>query len=120
MENLTNQELKNNLAQFHGTEQWYRIPLSDIIYTDGVKYLVDTAECWWLVTNIASQQHRQELKDTPFQVWKLKKDGNSAMLICEDGNDNIVFKTFIMYTDFPLDTIKLFLTDNVLMLPSEY
>ena len=35
------------LAQFTGTTQYYRI-LPTFVVTDGVKYLMDHAECYWL------------------------------------------------------------------------
>ena len=41
-------------------------------------------------------------------------------LECDDGNGRIVFSKDIEYTDFPLDEIVFYFTDNVLMLTSEY
>ena len=42
-----------------------------------------------------------------FQVWKLavKADG-SAMLVCEDGNDNVVSTKAIPFTDFPREGVS--------------
>lgn len=45
---------------------------------------------------------------------------NKAVLLCEDGNDNFVTKQEIEFTDFPLEEISFYFTDNVLLLPSEY
>jgi hypothetical protein len=50
----------------------------------------------------------------------LKVAGASATLRCDDGNDNLLFEKSIEYTDFPEPGIKLYYTDNVIMLPSEY
>jgi len=44
----------------------------------------------------------------------------TATLVCEDGNSNAVYKKEIEFTDFPLDTIALYLTNDVMLLPSEY
>jgi hypothetical protein len=56
-----------------------------------------------------------------FQVWTLKvNDDRTASLFCDDGNDNIVYTQHIEFTDFPLDEIKFYSTDNVILLPSEY
>jgi hypothetical protein len=41
-------------------------------------------------------------------------------LTCDDGNGNIVFTKDIEHTDFPLDEITLYFTNNVIHLPSEY
>ncbi|MGD1079605.1 MAG: DUF6876 family protein [Candidatus Sulfotelmatobacter sp.] len=51
--------------------------------------------------------------------------GHSAILpapfaTCDDGNGNIVFTKEIEHTDFPLDEITLYFTNNVIHLPSEY
>ncbi|MGH9256668.1 MAG: DUF6876 family protein [Vicinamibacterales bacterium] len=43
-----------------------------------------------------------------FQVWKLTvRPDRTATLLCENGNDNVVFSKEIAYTDFPLDAITL-------------
>ena len=47
-------ELRNNLETFTGTETFYKIPLLNTRFTDGIKYLADTANCFWLVTDIRS------------------------------------------------------------------
>ena len=41
-------------------------------------------------------------------------------LVCDDGNDNIVYMQYIAFTYFPLDEIKLCFIDNTILLPSEY
>jgi hypothetical protein len=44
----------------------------------------------------------------------------TAKLVCDDGNDNIVYMQHIAFTYFPLDGINLCFTDNTILLPSEY
>ena len=55
------------------------------------------------------------------QFWDLKVfDDNSATLTClRDENDPAVTQQ-IKFTNFPLKNIRFYLSDNVLMLPSEY
>jgi hypothetical protein len=56
-----------------------------------------------------------------FQVWKLTINADrTASLACNDDNNSVVYTRFIAFTDFPLDEIKLYFTDNVILLPSEY
>ena len=70
---------------------------------------------------IAFAQSLREVAAEAFQVWRLKVNpDHSATLACEDGNSKIVFTKEIEFTDFPLDEIAFYFTDNVLMLPSEY
>jgi hypothetical protein len=44
----------------------------------------------------------------------------TATLACDDGDGNIAFTKELEFTDFPLDEIRLYFTDNTLLLPSEY
>ena len=61
------------------------------------------------------------MSDEAFQVWKLKVNADrTAALTCDDGNGNILHTQEIAFTDFPLDEIKLYFTDNTILLPSEY
>jgi hypothetical protein len=115
---ITNEELR----QFTGTENWYRHGLvRHVLYTDGVRYLAEKANAYWLVDAIASVQLESKVRYEEFQVWNLQRmAGNQAVLIGEDGNGNEIYRQDIPFTDFPLDEIKLYFTNNVLMLPSEY
>jgi hypothetical protein len=111
-----------DLNQFTSSENWYRHPLvSSITYTDGVKYMADTAGAHWLLDKIATLQMMPAIKTEPFQVWRLVvRENRTAILSCDDGNDAVVYSEEITFTDFPLDEIKLYCTDNVILLPSEY
>ncbi len=110
------------LAQFTGTTVWYKhCLLKNITYTEGVKYLAETAGAYWLIDEIAFGQVEKRIADEAFQLWTLKVDKQqAATLTCEDGNGIVVHEKLIEYTDFPLVEIKLYYTNNVIMLPSEY
>ena len=114
--------LASELAHFHCTEQYYRHFLQRFVYTDGVRYLAQNAQAYWLLDLIASYQQYQKVKKEEFQVWKLQTDleKNNAVATCDDGNNNILITQYIPFTDFPLTEITLYLTDGVLLLPSEY
>lgn len=114
---------KSDLAEFTGTAQWYCHPMvKTILYTDGIKYVAEKAGAYWLIDEIAFQQIQPLIRNEPFQVWtlKVKLDQSTAVLICDDGNGRIVFKKEIAYTDFPLAELKMYVTDNVILLPGEY
>ena len=111
----------NNLLQFTGTEQWYYHPLfKKYRYTDGVRYVAQEGGAYWLIEAIFSWQLKSEVKAEPFQSWTLTVKDNRAVLTATDGNNNLIAKQEIEFTDFPLPEIKFYLTDNVLLLPSEY
>ena len=116
------QKIQSGLAYFTGTQNWYKHWLG-LLYTDGIKYLVEEAQCYWLIDAIASYQTRKFLQDEDlrdFQIWRLEVKDNAGTLICERDTDNEVLRQTIPYTDFPLAEIKLYLSQKVLMLPSEY
>ena len=108
------------LAQFTGREHWYRHGLvRDILFTDGAKYVADQGGAYWLLDEIAiAQRFEKTVRAEEFQVWKLTVNpGRSARLLCENGNDRIVFEKAIEYTDFPAASIELW--NNTIYLPSE-
>jgi hypothetical protein len=111
------------MSQFTGSEHWYRFGIvPDITCTDGAKYVADTAGAYWLLDEIAlAQRFEKAVAAEEFQVWKLAvKDDDSATLICEDGNDNVVFTKTIEFTDFPKEGVTLWFANNVIYLPSEH
>jgi hypothetical protein len=119
--------IRDTLTQFHCTEQyWFIFPNNtDFKITDGTKAMAEICEAYWLITAIFSWQGDEKVSREPFQVWSLrfndKTRGESAVLLCEDGNHHEVVRQDIECTDFPLaEGIKLFLEGGVLLLPSEY
>lgn len=120
---MTPQEIRTNLAQYIGTEAYHRFSiLTKLVLTDGAKGLCEMCGCYWLMDIIASYQGKKlEAKTDGFQVWKLTKIENKWLVTCDDGNDNIAVKQVVKFSDFPLeDGIKVYCTNNVILLPSEY
>ena len=110
------------LAQFTGSEEWYRHPVNrKVTFTKGAKYVADTAGAYWLLDEIAIvQPHKKAVAAEAFQVWKLAVKNSAAVLTCDDGNGRVVYRKRIPFTDFPGEGITLWFTDNVILLPSEY
>jgi hypothetical protein len=119
MSNFNSGVFLSNLALFTGTTQRYKTMFPEVKYTDGVKYVAENCESYWLIDLIVSYQTRQFREDYPFQVWKLTKTGDSAM-ICEDGNNNRLRSQKIKLTDFPLSEFTLWCVNGIIMVPSEY
>jgi hypothetical protein len=124
------EKLEAELPHFTGIENWYRQRYPwlrrQFLITDGVKYLADTAKCYWLIDLIASYFPKRQVMAEPFQVWVLAvREGNQATIAADDGNGKHLASQEIPYTDFPLDEITLYVTNDahngiVVMLPSEY
>ena len=113
---------KSDLFQFTGSEHWYRHSLArKVTYTDGAQYVAESGGAYWLIDEIALNQTEPKIAAEEFQVWRLKVNfDKTATLECDDGNGRIVFSKYIEYTDFPLDEMAFYFTDNVIMLTSEY
>jgi hypothetical protein len=117
-------DLQDNLAQFICTENYYRYsPLfRNFILTDGTKYLADEAGAYWLMDAIAS--HIGSYRQDTFVVANLQKRPADWLLTIDDGNGKAYVKQEIEFSDFPLDSIKLYVCKQddmwVILLPSEY
>ena len=114
---------ESDLRQFIGSETWYRHSLNPkVLYTEGVRYVAQKGGAYWLIDVIALAQLTEKwVAREEFQVWTLTVHGDrSARLVCDDGNDTIVYSQTIDFTDFPLETVRIYFTDNTVLLPSEY
>ena len=80
---------KSDLAQFTGSENWYRHGINrNVLYTDGVQYVAEHGGAHWLLDEIAIiQPYHKAVAAEEFQVWKLAvRPDRSATLTCDDGN----------------------------------
>jgi hypothetical protein len=116
-------ELKSALANFTGTEKYYRI-YPKVVLTDGTQYLAETAGCYWLMDLYASHLATIDPDLESFTCLKLNRIGSGAVIVIDDGNENQLAKQHVEYTDFPLASFTLYgiWTERfwVLLLPSEY
>ena len=111
------------LAQFMGSERLFRHALvRDIVFTEGVKYVADAAGAYWLLDEIAfAQKFQPAVRAEEFQVWDLAVAADrSALLACGDGNGREVFSKRIKWTDFSTPSIRFYVSNGTILLPSEY
>jgi hypothetical protein len=90
-----------------------------LVHTDGVQYFAETAGCFWFLDIVATEVYPLTKKE-PFLSIKFWVNGGEASIIVEDGDLKPVFVKGIKHTDCPDGEYEFFLTDNVLMLTSEY
>lgn len=106
-----------DLAGFSGSAEWFRHPLvRSVLYTEGARYVFETAGAYWLLDKIATVG--ASLKGEPWQAWTLKVDAKT--LTADDGNGRILHTETLDYTDFPEPGVVLWMVDRTIMLPSEY
>ncbi len=121
--------------QFTGSENWYKHWLG-IVYTDGVKWLHETLQCYWLIDEIAMLSEGFRRKESFISVY-YTRDKDQAVLRCTDGNDKLLWNKHYDISDIMIDNeafaktqldpfLSLFLIYDshlkkfVLMLHSEY
>lgn len=116
-------ELQSNLTQFTGTTKYYRL-FPSFLVTDGVKYLMDHADCYWLAELYGLHLANMDFNHQPFTVLNLVRKGQGAMITIEDGNGGVFSQQAVDWTDFPLASVTLYASWSgdywVGMLPSEY
>jgi hypothetical protein len=123
---MTPEELQSQLAGFYGSENlYYRSNPILIYYTDGIKWLQENANCYWLTDLIASYQTTEFKVANNRQFWKLVVTDNSAIITCDDGDGNVSVTQSIDYTDFPLPDLSIWVEIQeegriFIYLPSEY
>lgn len=111
-----------DLTAFTGTDNWFRHPVvKRILYTDSIRHMMVKGAAFWLIDEIAFQQYHPRVRTEQFQVWTLTVNLKEATgtLTCEDGNGRVLCSKQIPYTDFPLAEIKVYFSNDVILLPSE-
>ena len=113
-------QLQLQLGQFTGTQSYYRHPfVNGLLYTEGAQFFFETTESYWLLDLIASG-YFPLLENEPFLSIKVESVANRAEIVVTDGNHNVLKKQTVPSTTLVSGTWPFFLTDNVLLLPSEY
>ena len=115
MINITDDLELTGLEQFTGTQNYYNV--LNVNVTDGVKYVMDNGYSWFVTDAISVII--TDLKEQEFLSIDLVLDGDKGKMVITDGNKNILYTQNYDYTDAKRE-LKLFFTDNVLMLNREY
>jgi hypothetical protein len=88
---LDAKQLQFVLAEFQGTNNYFKNMLG-LKYTDGIKFLADNAECYWLIDAIAS--HQTTALNNPnlaeFQLWILVVGNNREFIKPNPENDAVL------------------------------
>jgi hypothetical protein len=129
-------EVKNandSLKGYHGGEQIFVSPVTKMKYTEGIREIAEKYNSYWFLDIIASYQ--EKLKNEEFQTWKLEREysysvvddvrvvgqrKDSFNVVCDDGNDKVLIKQKIPFSDFPFDEYTVWCIEGVLILPIEY
>lgn len=120
---LTSDQLARALAGFTGTTVWFRHSLvSAMTYTEGVRYFAEEGGkqgAYWFLDVVATEFYPL-LKRELFLVITVSVEDQQALIRADDGNDRVIREKTIEFTDLQPGTWRFYLTDDVLLLPSEY
>ena len=110
------------LKEFTGTENYYKIPFSKVVYTDGINKLINSCGCWWLISDLGIEISDNSKFQKPFLIVGLKvnEDGTAELTIKEDSDLKPIYFKKYTFTDFPLKEFEFYLVNNVFLLKSEY
>lgn len=115
------EKLEDALAYFTGTEEWYRLSPFPFTITEGMKFLADNADCYWLLTDTAAAALSLLKKGKEAMFWTLTVNADgSADLKGEYDSGIVLYEQHYDRTDFPLKQFKFYVMDRVFLLPSEY
>jgi hypothetical protein len=116
----TTETLQLALAQYIGTENWYHHPvLKNLLYTDGAQFFFSETESYWLLDLIAFE-YFSLLENEPFLSIVVESESHQCKICVGDGNGKELATKQIPFTTLISGVWKFYLTDSVLLLPSEY
>jgi len=98
--------------------------------TDGVYYMAEAGNCFWLFDIVASAQYLSEIKrHKSFIVWRIEVAEDSSCVVTAylDGpyvEANMLYRQRVPRTDFATNTglteFNFWQEGNILLLPSEH
>jgi hypothetical protein len=115
-------ELNDALANCYGTENYYKNPLYPWMkYTDGVQTFAENAGggAYWFLDIIGTELRELARKEEFISITLLSNLGKGR-IFADDGNGTPLYNLSLEYTDCPTGDYHFYLTNNVLMLTSEY
>ena len=125
--NFKTRKIKERIQHFNGSLVLYQIPIIRTKFTEGIRYLAQVGNCFWLVTDTSvvakSLVDKSRFITIDFRKFtQEEKDiqGYEAKIDYSDGHGHIYETHKYHLNNFPLDEIRLFFVDDTLMLPSEY
>lgn len=122
-------EIKEDMSHRFCTDTWWKHPMfsklfgQDITYTDGVKMIAEKADAYWLIDKVIGDIYDMELyKHGRLIEIRLDVDieNSTGKLSYVDGDYNALNEVEIPFTDFPMEHLKLWMSNSVLLLPCEY
>jgi hypothetical protein len=136
MENQENtkverRSLNDEFLGFRGSENYYKHSsiFANFFITDGIKHITDKLGLCWFLDTVLSYQGSRSVKAIKFQIWTLEritsgpKAGEWKVVLYLDSIPVLKqhFITISLTDDYEekFDIFKIYLSDNIIFLPSE-
>lgn len=125
-------QILSELKNFTSTEAYHKISLGCLLATDGIKFLAEKLECYWLFDICSSVQHLEKIRENAcFIVWKIRVNPDKSFIVgaysdySKDKTEAenkiyLLYEQKAPYTDFKLNEFEFYQNDNILLLKSEY
>ena len=110
-----------HLSNFTGsTNRWKdQTPFGEIVLSEGCKFLREREESKWLFDLMES--HQIKLQNEEFLEWIIERISDGEFNItCTDGDERVFATQKIQYSALTIDELKIWRSDGVYLLPSEY
>lgn len=119
---MKTKQIIEELKQFNGTQQYHKSTFGKLKLTDGINYLRNEVNCYWLIDIVESVQHLVKIKENSgFLVWRIEvKDNKFKVSVKTDTNEPVLYEQKGNYTDFPLKDFEFYQINDVLLLKGEY
>jgi hypothetical protein len=125
---INEQEFNSELMNFTGTEKYHRWSiLTPMVLTDGMKFVCDKLQCYWLMDIVASVQHKKKIiENESFIVWRIKlNEDNKGFVVgayrdSPFNKDNLLYEQVGGYTDFGIKEFEFYQCGKVILLTGEY
>lgn len=116
------EEILRELKDFSGSLEYHKSTFGKLNLTDGINFLRNRVNCFWLIDIVESVQHLKSIQQNKeFILWKVEvKNGSFIVTARADTNAPILYEQKGAYTDFPLKEFEFYQVDKVLLLKSEY
>jgi hypothetical protein len=121
---LTPEEIESELSQCYGSDTVYKHSfVRSVVYTEGVRSMAILCGAYWLIDEIVLLQKKAMadpmLREIQFWTFKKNATGNGGKLECFRDTDDKAFGKRIEFIDFPLQEIKIRVSNGVMYLPTE-
>lgn len=121
---MKKEELECLMANYYGTECYHRMPVTNLLVTDGALGFAKNAGAFWFLTDVAlfrKEAFKVNPEEEMFSVHLIVKD-NKADMIYKDGNGHICYSKHYSLTDCPEGDwiFYYFKSENLLIWNGEY